>query len=406
MNDNSATLNIIIAGYVFGFPNGNGASARISQYARGLAAHGCNVNILCLKPTELPDGSGLNRAAKGEYNGVSFEYTSRTSIYSKVAIIRYLQNIIGVIGAFRTVHQLRKNRKIHVILYYGTDSLFYTISLWLLARLHGACFVGENTEAPFVYSNSKFSTSFKKWLVTRFAHKLFDGFVVISTYLEKLFGESLRKNAPVLRLPVLVDTSLFKSPGPAVFSSTKYIIYCGNLSHEGEIDTLLDAWSRMKFEFPEWKLRIIGDNSSPAIHDPILSRVNELDIEEYVEFTGLVPRDQLIELLLSGDVMVLPRSSGLFSEAGLPNKLGEYLATGKPVITTNIGDINLYLRDCVDVFLVQPDDIRAFVDKMRYVLNHPNEAGRVGGNGLLAAQQYFDTITNCKRLIDFIQNLN
>ena len=103
--------------------------------------------------------------------------------------------------------------------------------------------------------------------------------------------------------------------------------------------------------------------------------------------------------------MLLPRAESLFSQAGLPNKLGEYLATGKPVVVTKTGDIGMYLRDRIDAFLVQPNDIQAFADTLRYVLNNPNEAAEVGLNGQKVAMEAFDTDRNCKRLIDFVKEV-
>ena len=139
----------------------------------------------------------------------------------KIKFFRYLQNIKGIIGAFRALHRFRKDGPIHAIIFYGTDSPLYSILLWLLAKIHGACFIGENTEAPFVYCNSSLSIVFKKWFVTRFIHKLFDGFIVISTYLEKTFRLTLKQNTPILRLPVLVNTAVFAFKGYASASSSR-----------------------------------------------------------------------------------------------------------------------------------------------------------------------------------------
>ena len=48
----------------------------------------------------------------------------------------------------------------------------------------------------------------------------------------------------------------------------------------------------------------------------------------------------------------LPREDALFSRAGFATKLGEYLASGRPVIASATGDVELYLKDDVDAFLV------------------------------------------------------
>lgn len=405
MNQTHPVLNIVIVGYVFGFPNGHGASARISQYARGLSEKGMKVTILCLKPTEPPDGPILNHTVNDEYQGASFEYTAGTTIFSKSRVIRYIQNIKGIIGAFRSVRSLSKDKPVHAILFYGTDSPFYTACLWIMAKMYGACFLGENTEAPYVYCRPSLRNSCKKVITFGLTHKLFDGFIVISTYLERTFRNSLKPRAPILRLPVLVNTDIFSLNYDFHDSSNKIIVYCGNLEVNGEIAAVLDIWSRIKHEFPDWKVRIIGDNSSPDVSIPLIRRVKELDIDASTEFTGLVPRNGLPDLLQSGDVMILPRSEGLFSQAGLPNKLGEYLATGKPVVITKTSDIEIYLRDRIDAFLVQPNDFHAFADTLRYVMNNPDEAKQVGLNGQAAAKKYFDTKYNCGRLIDFIQEV-
>ena len=97
--------------------------------------------------------------------------------------------------------------------------------------------------------------------------------------------------------------------------------------------------------------------------DRFRSRVASLGLAERVEFTGSVERAGLPGLLKEAAAFALPRASGLFSTAGFPTKLGEYLATGKPVVVATTGDIPLYLSDGVDAFFV-PDDTRAFAARL------------------------------------------
>ena len=43
------------------------------------------------------------------------------------------------------------------------------------------------------------------------------------------------------------------------------------------------------------------------------------------------------------------------ARGGFPTKLGEYLATGKPVCVTKVGEITVYLEDNVSAFLAEPE---------------------------------------------------
>ena len=65
-----------------------------------------------------------------------------------------------------------------------------------------------------------------------------------------------------------------------------------------------------------------------------------------------MPREELFERLRTARVLALPRPAGSFSQAGLPTKVAEYLASGRPVVVTAVGDLPLYLRDGVDAYLV------------------------------------------------------
>jgi glycosyltransferase involved in cell wall biosynthesis len=104
-------------------------------------------------------------------------------------------------------------------------------------------------------------------------------------------------------------------------------------------------------------------------------------------------------------MLVLLRRDGLFSRAGLPTKLGEYLASGRPVVTTAVGDIPRYLRHGISAYLVASADPEAFADQMSYVLSHADEARTVGMRGRLAAERYFDYRRHGERLNAFIRDL-
>jgi len=53
------------------------------------------------------------------------------------------------------------------------------------------------------------------------------------------------------------------------------------------------------------------------------------------------------------------RSNNEESRASYPSKLSEFLASSKPVITVNVGEIPNYIVDGVNAFMVEPENSKA-----------------------------------------------
>ena len=72
---------------------------------------------------------------------------------------------------------------------------------------------------------------------------------------------------------------------------------------------------------------------------------------------------------------------------GFPTKLGEYLATGNPVVVTKVGEITDYL-DNGCAYLAEPDSVQSFSDKLIEALTNEN-SNIVGNKGRDIAIKYF-----------------
>jgi len=96
--------------------------------------------------------------------------------------------------------------------------------------------------------------------------------------------------------------------------------------------------------------------------------------------------------MLSKAVMLaLARPENKQAEGGFPTKLGEYLATGKPVVVTNVGEISVFLKNNVNAFIARPGDAKDFADKMKLVLEDYPQALNVGQAGQELAKTTFSS---------------
>ncbi|MEM0464172.1 glycosyltransferase [Pyrobaculum sp.] len=119
----------------------------------------------------------------------------------------------------------------------------------------------------------------------------------------------------------------------------------------------------------------------------------ELGVLQYVIFTGYIKRSTVPHYYAASDVVVVP---SLQESWGLV--VTEALASGKPVIGSNVGGIRDQIIDGYNGFLVPPRDPRAIAEKIIYLAENPEEARRMGLNGRKMAEERF----NLEKRIDAI----
>lgn len=85
--------------------------------------------------------------------------------------------------------------------------------------------------------------------------------------------------------------------------------------------------------------------------------------------------------------------------------MSEYLSFARPVITTTVGEANLYLKDGVNAFIVEPHRPELIADKIIYAVSHPAETVAIGREGHKLTENEFDCVYQTKRIIDALEHL-
>tara|TARA_R110002095_G_scaffold157083_1_gene136327 strand:- start:1447 stop:2568 length:1122 start_codon:yes stop_codon:yes gene_type:complete len=119
-------------------------------------------------------------------------------------------------------------------------------------------------------------------------------------------------DVPVVTEQLIVD----RPPSQVIFGM-------GRLSYEKGFDLLIDAFSGLAHEFPEWKLRILGEG---PLRESLQSTINERGLERQIELAGWVADPELI--LDQGDLFVL---SSRYE--GFPNALLQAMSRGLACIS-------------------------------------------------------------------------
>jgi glycosyltransferase involved in cell wall biosynthesis len=382
------------------YPHGMACTNRIHNYARGISELGGNVKILIPKPTEN-DTKAKNKTVTGKYEDIDFEYTCGTTLRGKTFIKRRLLVLKGIIKATKVL--LKSRHKLDALLLVS-NSLGYILYFKIVTNLLRIKYFQEKSEFPFVNEKMNFLLKIYAYIYCRYVYMCFDGIIVISKSLYAYFSNRIKKGASLLLVPIIVDLDEYTNPGK--ITQNDNIAYCGTLYEKKDgILILIEAFKRISSKYRNSKLYIIGDSHN-SDKDKIRKLIKHLQIEDRVILTGYVSRERLKELLSNAAILALAKPYSKQAESCFPSKLGEYLATGNPVVVTKTGEIPDYLTDRKTAFLAEPDSVIDLATKLDYVLSNPELAKKVGIEGRKVALKHFNYKNQAKRIVNFIEQMN
>jgi glycosyltransferase involved in cell wall biosynthesis len=113
--------------------------------------------------------------------------------------------------------------------------------------------------------------------------------------------------------------------------------YTGTL-HSDRVDVNLIA--AIAAAFPQGSVVLVGPGKLQNEDLQLLSKYNN------VHFTGAVPYAQIPKNMAEFDVCIVPHVESEFTESLNPIKLWEYLASGKPIVTSNVAGFREYSELC------------------------------------------------------------
>ncbi|QLE45994.1 glycosyltransferase family 4 protein (plasmid) [Nostoc sp. C052] len=148
----------------------------------------------------------------------------------------------------------------------------------------------------------------------------------------------------------------------------KWIVAMGRLINAKGFDLLLAAFEKIADRYPDWDLLILGEGELKLELENLRDR---LKLSESVVFTGAISNP--FPLLQRAKLFVLASRT-----EGFPMALGEALACGLPVISTNCSSgIREVMRDGIDGILVPNQDVGALAAAMDRLMSDEAERNRL-----------------------------
>ena len=194
----------------------------------------------------------------------------------------------------------------------------------------------------------------------------FKGLITIAPSLVKYFHSIGVPEEKLCILPDGVDLKLFQRPPEFAHPSNERptVLYSGHLYDYKGIPKILEAASLA----PQYNFELLGGHDGDI--ERLRQKVNQLQLKN-VKVLGRVDHSRVPTYLWNADVLLLPPSgnhpSALWTS---PVKLGEYLASGTPVVATEVPALKYWLYND-EVHFTSPDSGAKLVTAIQYVLDHP-----------------------------------
>ena len=201
--------------------------------------------------------------------------------------------------------------------------------------------------------------------------------VVPSAFLQQIFAQ---REIGASIVPNIVDLARFGLPGRIAQGASQHIVVTRNLEPIYDIDTALKAFSLVHARLPEARLSIAG---SGAELDRLKRLADTLGIAAAVTFCGSIDNAMIAELYRGADLMLNPSTVD-----NAPISILEALASGVPVVSTNVGGVPFLVKDRQTALLVPPGDAPAMAGAAIELLTDRTVARRLSDAGRRAAEQF------------------
>ena len=262
------------------------------------------------------------------------------------------------LGQIRAIRKMMKARPSATFLSFLPHQNMYTVLACF--GLKNRVVVSVRNDPAFDFGGNRILGAIRNYLYGR------ADAIVFQTHDEALaFPRCVQQKGSFILNPLSTST-----PAPYFGRREKTVTASGRLTFQKNYPMLLRAFARFSDSHPEYRLDIFGAShpefDGEATGDELGDLVQNLGISQKVTFHGFC-----------SDANEKIRTSSMFVMAsryeGLSNSMLEALSMGVPTICTRCGGggPQMVIKDGVNGFLVEVDDVDAMAERMRLMADEP-----------------------------------
>lgn len=355
-------------------------NAKSEYVAHGLQQAGCDVHIL----DSVRGVTGVNQCVEqispAGINYVTFPQVRHHNILPN--LILYKDLLIKYRQANKLNHIIMGMEYMPIFIYLANCArrMGYTTST-LLHEWH----IGIQTKGIL-------KSVHKYWQDLFFGYHV-DAILPISHF---LLQKSARFSKPTMLLPVL---GRFDKRSTAKIENR--FTYCADAGYLLRNQLILHAFKMLCEVHVNARLVLVLFGTKNDL-EAVNHCLRNLNINEYVAVLSQIPQGELEDIYASSLGLLIPLNPDSKQDiARFSQKIAEYLASGRPIITSSVGEVPYYFENEKNAMITEYS-AHAYAEAMKYLMDNQERATMIGRSGYVTGVTYFDYVENGVRLREFL----
>lgn len=158
----------------------------------------------------------------------------------------------------------------------------------------------------------------------------------------------------------------------------KILGYVGEINPQDGVDYLLRAIRCLVYEIGRSDFYCVIIGSGDSLPDA-KALAHELEIDDYVWFTGFIPDRDMFRYLSTADICVDPDPSSPLNDVSTWIKIMEYMALGKPIVSFDLPETRVTAQKAA--IYVTPNSELEFAEAIVRLMDNPEERTELGAFG-------------------------
>jgi glycosyltransferase involved in cell wall biosynthesis len=350
--------------------------------------------------TSISRSSKVEREISGITENIYWLNFCRNQIRLKLvrnvfAIFSEMRYILSLKLEYKKVYLISSYCPFPVFLFYSFFSKIFKIKLILnIMEWHIA-----------QHDNASFIKRLNAYLFDKYAFRLSKGTIAISEMIiSKL--KNFSPNAKFLLIPALTDIRKVDEVQESCAFNFQYVLYCGGLGYAEVIEMILDSFEECGKNRGNKEIHLVlilhGKESQ---FERLKQKVTTMAKANKVHILRDLKYADLIRHYKNASALLVPLRNNEQDKARYPQKIAEYSACGRPIISTQTGQVGLDFTHKTDIYFMTSCSSQEIAKAMKEIIENKEMALTISSNARIKAETHFDYKLYSRQLDTFLKSV-